>query len=87
MYLAQALHRNVQSMGDFPATIDGSRSRRWRAFQDRVARFAGALQALGLQAGDRVGMLARNGDHFRLCLWHRLGGWGDQLGQPALGTR
>ncbi|WP_413894533.1 AMP-binding protein, partial [Candidatus Skiveiella danica] len=34
----------------------------WAAFTDRVARLAAVLQQLGLQPGDRVGMLGMNSD-------------------------
>src|SRR6185436_4546723 len=43
------------------ATIDGDRRQTWREFRDRVARFAGALRAAGVQPGDRVAILSLNG--------------------------
>jgi hypothetical protein len=42
------------------AVIDGARRFTWADFADRVARLAGALQALGLQRGDRVAILAQS---------------------------
>jgi acyl-CoA synthetase (AMP-forming)/AMP-acid ligase II len=64
MYITQTLHRMMQRAPGRIATIDGDRRRTWAELGDGVARFAGAMQALGLQRGDRVAMLSRNGDHF-----------------------
>jgi acyl-CoA synthetase (AMP-forming)/AMP-acid ligase II len=64
MYLTQNIHRMVQQAPDRLATIDGDRAFTWSQTRDRVARFAGALRGLGLQPGDRVALLGRNGDHF-----------------------
>src|SRR5207244_13103900 len=44
------------------ATIAGGRRGTWAEFRERVARFAGALQTAGVQRGDRVAILALNGD-------------------------
>jgi len=62
MYLTQGLHRALQQTPDLPATIFEDRTRTWRECADRVARFASALLGLGVQAGDRVGILAQNCD-------------------------
>ncbi|WP_028936953.1 acyl-CoA synthetase [Pseudonocardia spinosispora] len=62
MYLTQGLHRTVQQTPDLPATIFGDRTRTWADSARRVARFAGALRALGVGSGDRVGILANNSD-------------------------
>lgn len=64
MYLTQMVHRNLQQTPDRVAIIDGPHSWTWRAFADRVARFAGALHAIGVRPGDRVALLARNGHEF-----------------------
>jgi acyl-CoA synthetase (AMP-forming)/AMP-acid ligase II len=64
MYITQTLHRMMQRAPGRIATIDGGRSQSWAELGDRVARFAGALQGLGLGRGERVAMLSRNGDHF-----------------------
>ena len=64
MYITQCLHRMMQRSPERTATIDGDRRQSWHAFGDRVARFAGALRALGVAPGDRVAMLSRNGDQF-----------------------
>jgi long-chain acyl-CoA synthetase len=64
MYLTQGLHRSWRSQPDHAATIFGERRRTYREFVDRVARLAGALETLGMGAGDRVGMLALNSDRY-----------------------
>jgi acyl-CoA synthetase (AMP-forming)/AMP-acid ligase II len=64
VYLTQSLHRAVQQFPDEVATIHGDRTRTHREIADRVARLAGALQALGVAEGDRVAMLAGNTDRF-----------------------
>ena len=42
----------------------GDRQRTWAEVGDRVARFAGALRAMGVGAGDRVGVLMLNQDRY-----------------------
>ena len=64
MYLTQALHRAVQQHPERTAVRFGERSRTFREFADRVARLAGALQSLGIKAGDRVAMLSLNSDRY-----------------------
>jgi acyl-CoA synthetase (AMP-forming)/AMP-acid ligase II len=64
MYWTQGLHRSLQQAPDAPATIFGSRVRSFREQVGRVARLAGALRALGVRDGERVGILARNSDRF-----------------------
>jgi acyl-CoA synthetase (AMP-forming)/AMP-acid ligase II len=62
MYLTQALHRAVQQHPERVAVRYGDRRRTFRELIDRVARLAGALQALGMQPGGRVAMLSLNSD-------------------------
>lgn len=64
MYLTQGLHRSAQINPDGVATIFGARRRSWAEVKDRVARFASALLALGLQRGDRVAVIAMNSDYY-----------------------
>ncbi|MCU1763058.1 long-chain fatty acid--CoA ligase [Pseudomonas sp. 14P_8.1_Bac3] len=64
MYLTQCLQRTLQQDPDHLATIFGDRRQSYRQFGDRVGRLAGALQNLGMAAGDRVGMLALNSDRY-----------------------
>lgn len=63
MYVTQALHRKIQRAALDLAVIDGDVRLSWGELGDRVARFAGAIRALGLAPGDRVAILARNGAH------------------------
>ena len=62
MHITQGLKRAVQVNGQGIATIDGERQHSWQEFGHRVAKLAGALRSLGLQANDRVAMLALNSD-------------------------
>lgn len=64
MYLTQALHRAVQQHPDRMAVRCGARQRTFRELAERVARLAGALQALGMQNGERVAMLSLNSEHY-----------------------
>ena len=64
MYLTQALHRAVQQYPNRIAVRFGDRQSTFLQFVDRVARLAGALQALGMQTGDRVAMLSLNSDRY-----------------------
>ena len=64
MSVLQGLRRACQVNANGVATIDGGRRRTWAEFRERVARFAGALQAAGVQRGDRVAILALNGDAY-----------------------
>ncbi len=64
MYLTQALHRAVQQHPDRIAVSFAGRQRSFAEFAGRVARLAGALQSLGMQAGDRVAMLSLNSDRY-----------------------
>ncbi|MGI9133295.1 MAG: AMP-binding protein, partial [Rhodoferax sp.] len=64
MYLTQALHRGVQQHPHRAAVRTGSLVRSYQEFADRVARLAGALQALGMASGDRVAMLSLNSDKY-----------------------
>lgn len=72
MYLTQCLHRHAQQMPGATAAIDLDGSVSWAELRHRVSRFAGALRAAGLEPGDRVAMLGRNGVDF---LVHILGTW------------
>ncbi len=64
MYLTQTLHRAVQQHPDRMAVRFGDRQRSFAELAERVARLAGALQALGMRAGDRVAMLSLNSDRY-----------------------
>ncbi|MBJ8344238.1 long-chain-fatty-acid--CoA ligase [Antrihabitans sp. YC2-6] len=64
MYLTQSLHRAMQQRPDAIATIYKDRVRTISESADRIARFAGALSTLGVQKGDRVGILSLNSDRY-----------------------
>ena len=73
MYMTQGLHRSMQANPDGIAVIFGNRQRTFAEFGARVAKLAGALQALGVQPNDRVAMLSLNSDryleHFMAVPW------------------
>ena len=64
MYLTQALHRATQQHPERIAVQFGARRRTFRELSRRVSKLAGALQRLGMQAGDRVAMLSLNSDRY-----------------------
>lgn len=81
MYLTQSLQRSLQQTPERVATIFGARRRSFSEFGARVARLAGALQAMGMQPGDRVGMLALNSDRYleyAMAVW-----WGGGVLNPV----
>src|SRR6516164_4010847 len=47
-----------------PALVQGATRWSWRAFDDRAARFASALVALGVQTDSKVALYLRNGNEF-----------------------
>ncbi|MDQ2733405.1 MAG: long-chain fatty acid--CoA ligase [Pseudomonadota bacterium] len=62
--LTQCLHRALQQNPDRVATVFGDRRKSYRELADRVGRLAGAMQALGVVKGDRVGILSLNSDRY-----------------------
>jgi acyl-CoA synthetase (AMP-forming)/AMP-acid ligase II len=64
MYLTQGLRRAAQQTPNAVASVFQGRERTFAQLIDRVARVAGMLRRLGLQPGDRVGMLALNSDWY-----------------------
>jgi acyl-CoA synthetase (AMP-forming)/AMP-acid ligase II len=64
MQMTLPLHRAAQLFPDRPATIFRDRVRTYGECIDRVARLAGALRSLGVENGDRVGILAFNSDRY-----------------------
>jgi fatty-acyl-CoA synthase len=55
------LARSAHTFRDLTAVVDGSRRFTYAEFAARVDRLAGALRGLGVEAGDRVAVLAPNG--------------------------
>ena len=70
--LTHGLHRQLRHNPSAVATVFGSRRQTWSQIGDRSARLAGALQQLGMQKGDRVGLLAQNTDRY---LEYMVGVW------------
>ena len=64
MIISQTLRRAVQQNPDGIATIYKDRKRSWRAFENRVARLAAGLRALGAERGNRVAILSLNSDRY-----------------------
>lgn len=64
MYLTQPVRRNAQLYPNKVATLCGARRRTWAELIERVAKLAGALQAQGMKAGDRIAILAQNSDRY-----------------------
>lgn len=84
MYLTAGLHRSIQRHPDQIATVSGQRRQSYRTLVDRVARSASALQALGLQPGDRLALLAHTSDRLIELL---LAAWWCGLVACPLNTR
>ncbi|MFT3792264.1 MAG: long-chain fatty acid--CoA ligase [Rudaea sp.] len=64
MQFTQGLHRAVQQKPNAVATVCGTRVRTFRELRERVAKFAGALESLGVRRGDTVAMYALNSDRY-----------------------
>ena len=64
MRLTQGIHRAARLTPSRFALRSQQRDVTWLEFADRIARFAGGLQRLGVSAGDRVAMLAANSDRY-----------------------
>ena len=64
MNVTHGLRRALQVNAGGVAVMFGDRHRTWVEIGDRVARFAGALRAMGVSAGDRVGVLMLNQDRY-----------------------
>ena len=54
------LARTVSVYPDKIAVVEGESRRTWQEFDDRVRRLGAALQATGVESGDRVAVLAPN---------------------------
>jgi long-chain acyl-CoA synthetase len=67
--ITQFLRRALQVNRGGIATIFQDRTQDWATFAARTARLAGALQALGYQPGDRIGILALNCDRYLECFF------------------
>lgn len=59
-----AIRAATRGRPDVAATVFAGRTRSWGETLDRAARIAGGLRALGIGAGDRVGVLSPNNDDY-----------------------
>jgi long-chain acyl-CoA synthetase len=64
MNVTQGLRRALQINAGGIATTFGDRTRTWREIANRVARFAGVWQAMGIGRDDRVAVLMLNQDRY-----------------------
>jgi len=67
MHLTLGLHRAVRHQPHNIATFYEGRTQTFSQLGDRVARFAGALRAMGVKTGDRVAILSLNSDRYIEC--------------------
>jgi acyl-CoA synthetase (AMP-forming)/AMP-acid ligase II len=63
-FLTQPLHKALQQCPQAPALSFGALNFSFADLTDRVARLASVLQGLGMQPGDRVGMLSLNSHRY-----------------------
>jgi len=59
-----SLRRTVQTRAKDTATVFGGRRQTWAELADRIARLAGGLQGMGLEADDRIALLMNNSDRY-----------------------
>lgn len=64
MILRTGFLNTVHNRPDHVAIIDGGTRFTYRQFGERVQRLAGRLQALGVEKGDRIGLLMLNSFHY-----------------------
>ncbi|EAQ98091.1 acyl-CoA synthetase [Congregibacter litoralis] len=62
--VTEFLKSNARATPGAPATRHLGRNRSWTEMQDRVARLASAIRAMGVASGDRVAILALNSDRY-----------------------
>jgi len=67
MHLTLGLHRAVRHQPASIATFYEGRTQTFGQLGNRVARFAGALRAMGVKTGDRVAILSLNSDRYIEC--------------------
>jgi acyl-CoA synthetase (AMP-forming)/AMP-acid ligase II len=70
--LTSLVRKAARERPDDTAIVDGERRLSFGGLATRSARLAGALRALGVQRGDRVGMLAHNSHRYAEFL---MGSW------------
>jgi acyl-CoA synthetase (AMP-forming)/AMP-acid ligase II len=68
MFITKPLHDALQQDPKRTITVFADRSTTVEESVDRIARLAGALRGLGVETGDRVGILALNSDRYHEIL-------------------
>ena len=58
--MTSALLRTKKLFGDRPAIVDAEKNFTWGEHLDRVEKLAGALAGLGINKGDRFGIIGPN---------------------------
>ncbi|MEX0827972.1 MAG: AMP-binding protein [Haliea sp.] len=66
MYITQLVHRHLQQRPNHVAVVDWGQGEEYtfEDIADRVARFASAIQSLGVLENDRIGILSLNSIHY-----------------------
>jgi acyl-CoA synthetase (AMP-forming)/AMP-acid ligase II len=64
MFLTQPLHKGRREKGKATAVVCGKQRLSYGELHDRVARLGAVLKQLGMQPGDRVGMMSLNSHRF-----------------------
>ncbi|SCX73938.1 long-chain-fatty-acid--CoA ligase [Variovorax sp. EL159] len=64
MFLTQPVHKGRREKGKATAVVCGKQRLSYGEFADRVARLGAVLRQLGMQPGDRVGMMSLNSHRF-----------------------
>jgi fatty-acyl-CoA synthase len=64
LHFATVWESLADEIGDHPAYSQGTVRRTWAEFDDRAARIAGSMAALGVGAGSAVGLLLHNSTEF-----------------------
>ena len=72
MYLTQPFHRLAQQKPHAVATVNGARRLDWTQAIDRVARLSTVLRDHDVREGDRIAVLARNGDAYLFYIYATL---------------
>jgi len=70
--LGQIFDETVAKMPDTVAMIFGSQTITYRQFGNRVNRFAGALSDIGVEKGDRVGLMGPNCPQWEIAFYAML---------------
>jgi len=64
MFLTQPLHKGRREKGKATAVVCGGKRLDFAEFTGRVSRLGAVLRQLGMQSGDRVGMMSLNSHRF-----------------------